>query len=201
MWKKLWGLLAGPLNRNFILLLIVINFLGSIYGYYWYAGQLAESPPRYILFVPDSPLSTTLFTLMLILILVNKRNSLLEMLACAGVIKYGIWAAVINIHYGLTFSYFDIVNFGLTAGHLGMAAEGIVFLRHVRINNALIGITLGWMVLNDFMDYVVGVHPYLFDDKQWGVALGTAIVLTAGISAFHIYLSRKADKSLCKANA
>lgn len=196
MWHKFRELLAHPLQKNFIIALIITNFLGSIYGYYWYREQLTSTPARFLIFVPDSPLSTTLFMLMLILILKGKRFTLLELLACAGVIKYGIWAAIINIHFGLTSGIFTVENFGLTVSHLGMAFEGLVFIRHVKLPKSLIGLTFVWMLLNDYMDYVIGVHPYLFDNGQLGVARWSALLLTVVITLYLINL--QAHKGLYK---
>lgn len=42
-------------NRSFIGLLLAINLFGTVYGYYWYRYQLAETPAKFLLFVPDSP--------------------------------------------------------------------------------------------------------------------------------------------------
>lgn len=202
MWHKFRELLAHPLQKNFIIILIISNLLGSIYGYYWYREQLASTPARFLLFVPDSPFSTTLFMLMLIIILMGKRFTLLELLACAGVIKYGIWAAIINIHFGLTSGIFTVENFGLTVSHLGMALEGFIFIRHVKLPKSLIGVTFLWMLLNDFMDYFVqvapgtkGVHPYLFADNQWGIALWSVILLTVLITLYYLYLGQTREKA------
>lgn len=190
MYRKFRKLLAHPMQKNFIIALIISNFLGSIYGYYWYRGQLSTTPARFLLFVPDSPLSTTLFMLMLIIILMGRRFTLLELLACAGVIKYGIWAAIINVHFGLTSGIFTVENFGLTVSHLGMAFEGFVFIRHVKLPKSLIVLTFLWMLLNDYMDYVIGVHPYLFDNGQLGVAQWSALLLTGGITLYLLKLLR-----------
>lgn len=188
MGKKFLKLLAHPFNKKFLIILVLVNLLGTVYGFYWYKDQITSTPVKYLLFVPDSPFSSMLFTFMLLLILLKKRNSLLEMFACAGVIKYGIWAAVINFHLLVAGLGFGFENFMLTTSHLGMAIEGFVFFRHVKINKLLIGVTILWMLLNDYMDYGVGVHPYLFSEIQLGVAFWTALLLTIGITLYLFYL-------------
>lgn len=190
MVKKLFAFLSQPFDRKFIIALIGINLLGSVYGYYWYKDQLLTTPARFLLFVPDSPFSTTLFTVMLLFILVGRRKPLLELFACAGVIKYGIWAAVINFQLIPAGFEFNIINFMLATSHLGMAVEGIIYIRHIKITRTLIGVTLLWMLLNDYMDYQVGVHPYLYDQSQWGIALWTALILTGGILLLMIWLRK-----------
>ncbi len=44
-------------------ILLTINVFGTLYGYYWYAYQLASTPPIFIPFVPDSPTEVCFFVL------------------------------------------------------------------------------------------------------------------------------------------
>jgi uncharacterized membrane protein YpjA len=77
IWRFLW-------DKRFLSVLLLINILGSFYGYYWYRGQLAATNVLLWPFVPDSPLSTTLFSLVLVLYLLGKKSSLLSLLAGSG---------------------------------------------------------------------------------------------------------------------
>lgn len=92
-------LFRNPFRRWFVILLVLVNLLGSVYGYYWYSGQLAVTPVKLWLFTFDSPFSTTLFALALIGLLFGKEYKLLQLIAYTGVIKFGIWAAVIILHF------------------------------------------------------------------------------------------------------
>ena len=38
-------------SRKFLWLLLIINAIGTIYGYYWYGGQLAITRPIFYIFV------------------------------------------------------------------------------------------------------------------------------------------------------
>lgn len=42
-------------SRPVVSLLLLVNAAGTVYGYYWYRYQLAETPPLFLPFVPDSP--------------------------------------------------------------------------------------------------------------------------------------------------
>lgn len=53
-------------NRKTLFLLLLINFLGTIYGYLWYGNQLAITPNKYKIFVPDSPTASLFFVVVLI---------------------------------------------------------------------------------------------------------------------------------------
>lgn len=183
MLKKMYNILwHNPFANWFLVGLIIIDVLGSIYGYYWYRHQLAATPFKWWLFIPDSPLSTTLTAIALILILLNKRYSLFEWIAFTAIIKYGIWAVVIISHFGLTGGYIEPEIWMLWLSHLGMAAQGFIFLRHVRVTAWEIGLGALWMLFNDFLDYGLGLHPYLYASYQWQTALYTALGLTVFLS-------------------
>jgi len=175
--KSFLRLLCNPFERGFLWSLVLINFLGSIYGFYWYRFQLAETPWYYLIFIPDSPLSSSLFTIALITIIMCKRSSWLELLAYFWVIKYGIWAVILNLDVN-NYGQFGFDNLMLTISHAGMAVEGFLFLRHLKYSvPQLLGIVL-WLGINDYMDYVVGLHPWLFDPGQLGLAQSSAIGLS-----------------------
>lgn len=169
-------------DRRWLWLLVVINFLGSIYGYYWYHVQLSANPVYWWIFIPDSPLSCTLFMLGLLLWLFRKRFGLLGIIGCLAVIKYGIWAVVINYTYWQITGNFTLENLMLSLSHLGMAVQGMVYLLGITIEGRQIIWAGIWLLAWDFMDYVVGLHPYLFDQRQYSIAQGWAV----GLSVFLI---------------
>ncbi|MHB8171063.1 MAG: DUF1405 domain-containing protein [Thermincolia bacterium] len=158
--------------------------MGSIYGYYWYRYQLAETPWYLWPLIPDSPLSSTLFMVAMYFWLKGKLNPVFGLLAFLMVIKYGIWAVVINLHYWYITGVFTFENWMLTLSHAGMALEGYLFLRDYSFGRWALYIAGLWLVIQDFADYLFGLHPYLFDESQWNLALITAIVLTFCIIAY-----------------
>lgn len=183
MWKKLLKeiyhtLWLNPFKPWFLYSLIIINILGSIYGYYWYRYQLLATPKYLWFFVPDSPLSTTLTARALIFVLLGKRNSVFEWIAYTSVIKYGVWAVVIISHFGLTGGTIKPEIWMLWFSHLGMAVEGVIFLRHVKVSWREITIGLIWMLFNDLLDYGLGIYPYLYASYQLAIAKITAFSLT-----------------------
>ena len=66
-------------------------------------------------FVPDSPLSTTLFSLVLVLYLLGKKSSLLSLLAGAFLVKYGLWAVAVNLHLLVLGESFTWINLMLVS--------------------------------------------------------------------------------------
>ena len=191
MIKELIKPLLNPFKYPwFLWCLLVINCLGSVYGYYWYRFQLAETPWYFIPFVPDSPLSSTLFSVALITIILRKRVNWLEFLAYLWVIKYGIWAVLINLDAGYRIGELTWENWLLSLSHMGMALEGLLFLRYIKVPRAyVVGIAV-WLGINDYMDYVVGEHPYLFDPGQISLAKWLAIGLSVLLVILASYRSR-----------
>lgn len=175
MRELLWD---NPFRKWFMVCLILIDFLGSLYGYYWYRYQLAENPVYLWLFIPDSPLSTTLTGLALFLLLLGKDWPLLQLIAYTAVIKYGLWAVVLISHFGLMGGQVTAEMWMLWFSHWGMAAEGFIFLRHLRFKTWQWWVTAAWMLFNDWVDYGGGLHPYLYAPDQWRVALIAAVALS-----------------------
>ncbi|GFN22723.1 DUF1405 domain-containing protein [Thermanaeromonas sp. C210] len=174
--ELLW---ENPHQPWFLKTLLGINFLGSLYGYYWYREQLAATPRIWWVFTPDSPLSTSLFTLALALALKGKENPFLRLLAAAGVIKYGLWAAVVITDYWLKGGPVEPLEAMLFLSHLGMALEGFIFVHHWPAGfRQVLGIGI-WLGLNDYVDYALGWHPYLFRPDQEVLAAVTAVALSS----------------------
>ncbi len=83
-------------QRSVLLFLLVVNILGTIYGFIWYGNQLKETSPIFWPFVPDSPMASLFFVFVLIAFLIKRNWGLIEALAIVTLIKYGIWAVVVN---------------------------------------------------------------------------------------------------------
>ncbi len=179
LWQEFW---IKPWSSKFTVPLIIINVLGSIYGYYWYHMQLAATPAVYRIFVPDSPFATTLFALALFLYFLGWRSSLFGVVAMTASIKYGIWAVLLISHLWLHGGAVRPTEVILFVSHLGMVAQGLIFLRNINWGGFTVLTAFGWMLLNDFMDYIIGLHPYLFVEGQLFFASLSAVGLTLIIS-------------------
>lgn len=187
--------LGDPWQPRYLLMLLAVNVPGSVYGYYWYSGQLAETPVRLWPFVPDSPLSTTLFSLVLVLALLGCRNLFLTLLAMATCVKYGLWAAVVIIDFWLGGGAPGWETMMLCLSHLGMAVQGVIYLRSGLFISSSPGraaaLVAAWILLNDFMDYQFDLHPYLYYSGQEPVAAVSALGLSALVIIYVFMLIRK----------
>jgi len=191
--------LKDPWQPKFLGALLIINIFGSAYGYYWYSGQLAATSVKLWLFVPDSPLSTTMFSVVLILALLRCNNIFFYILACTGCIKYGLWAVIIISDYWIGGGPVDYMVAMLWVSHMGMAVQGAVYLRTIISPlkkyfsaPALSGVAVAgvaiWMFLNDFLDYSLGIYPYLYLQRQEGLAAFSAVFLSAILAVLLVYV-------------
>lgn len=151
-----------------------VNFLGTIYGYIWYGGQLeytfSNNPLWQIIFVPDSPTASLFFTVSILYLLYRKDEpsgkksifrGLMEALAVVTSVKYGIWAVVMifaETAQGDTLVWQDWM---LVISHTGMAVEALLFARFFSYGYLLTGVAAIWTISNDFVDYHFGVFPAL----------------------------------------
>lgn len=168
------------MNAYALTALFIINFLGTIYGYYWYGNQLVytytEMNPWLVLFVPDSPTASLFFTLTLLFLIadVRKKNkeasfikresplrSWVEAFAVITSLKYGIWAVVMIFAGAAQGNVLEWTDWMLVGSHLGMAAEVILFSPFMKYGFGAIAVVAVWTLLNDIIDYYLGVFPWL----------------------------------------
>lgn len=184
-------LMIDSFERFFLITLLVVNILGSIYGYYWYGDQLASTPVLWWLFVPDSPLSTSLFSVSLVFFLFHKTLKFVPLLALGSLIKYGLWAVVINMDLLVAGEGFSWLNLMLSLSHLGMAGEGIIFLRQIKFSVEEIFLLSVWFICQDYVDYVIGLHPFLFSERQFSLAQSLAVILSVSIIVLVVAVKKR----------
>ncbi|MEH7236567.1 DUF1405 domain-containing protein [Bacillus sp. JJ1562] len=145
-------------QRWVLWILLLINIPGTIYGYIWYESQLNNTPPKFLIFVPDSPTASLFFCFVLIAFLLRRNWPLIEALAIVTLFKYGIWAVIMNI-----LTYFvdglNIWGYMLIFSHLGMAIQGLLYAPYYRIKPIHLVIAAVWTLHNDVIDYVFFMMP------------------------------------------
>jgi len=146
-------------QRRTLLLLLVINIVGTVYGYYWYGLQLSKTPLIFKLFVPDSPTASLFFCVVLFAFLVKKNAPLIEALAVTSMFKYGIWAVGMNIASGFAGFELTFPSYMLIVSHACMAIEGMLYIPFYRMK--LWHLVVAGIILlhNDIIDYVFGMMP------------------------------------------
>lgn len=156
----LYGFLA---NKSILILLLIINIFGTIYGYYWYGYQLRDTPDIFLPFVPDSPTASLFFVFVLLAFLLKKNWGLVEALAIITLFKYGIWAVAMNLLTLYTTGYLPWEGYMLIASHLAMAIQGILYSPFYQIKAWHLIVAAIWTIHNDIIDYVFGMMPRYSD--------------------------------------
>lgn len=175
--------------------LLAINLFGSLYGFYWYRGQLAQTPVKYWLIVPDSPASSLLmfFFLAGLLAGADPRRGWLNWLgafAFLGNMKYGLWTAIVLPHNGLTTGIWTFDHIHLSIGHFGMWLQGALFLVYYRPAVWAAVVALLWMWFQDYTDYfLLGTFPTLPAGTTPFVAGYIAVLLSTAWGLWQLWLS------------
>ncbi|KPB06649.1 DUF1405 domain-containing protein [Bacillus sp. CHD6a] len=141
-------------------LVLIINVLGTIYGYIWYGYQLAETPAIFLIFVPDSPTASLFFCFVLVGFILKKNVKLFEALAIITLVKYGIWAVVMNVLTLMETGYLPIEGYMLIFSHGAMAVQGVLYSPYYRFKLWHLVAAGIWTLHNDVIDYVFKMMPW-----------------------------------------
>lgn len=183
-------------QRSWLMMLLICNILGMIYGYIWYGEQLSHTPWQFKIFVPDSPTAILFLVISISLILIRKQNSIIDALAFVTLFKYGIWAVIMNILFIIEQGDITVNGLVLMFSHSIMAVQAIYFYR--RFKRFMIGISVAmtWVFLNDYIDYFHLQFPYydFITTHVWQIG-----VLSCCLSVFGLLLYIELNKLLkCK---
>lgn len=190
-------------QRWFLWALFIINFLGTIYGYYWYGNQLKQTDWKLLIFVPDSPTASLFFTGVLLLYIWKKKSKLLEAFAAITLFKYGIWA-VVMILWGAALDpsgFSDSLtweHYMLMISHLGMAVQALIYAPIFQFSYRELVFVAIWTLLNDALDYGLDIHPWLTTDLDLYdhlVGWFTLLLSFTTIILFSIFIEKKKSKT------
>ncbi|UVJ30193.1 DUF1405 domain-containing protein [Staphylococcus aureus] len=183
-------------QRSWLMMLLICNILGMIYGYIWYGEQLSHTPWQFKIFVPDSPTAILFLVISISLILIRKQNSIIDALTFVTLFKYGIWAVIMNILFIIEQGDITVNGLVLMFSHSIMAVQAIYF--YPRFKRSMIGISVAmtWVFSNDYIDYFHLQFPYydFITTHVWQIG-----VLSCCLSVFGLLLYIELNKLLkCK---
>ncbi len=167
-------------NRTAALLILLTNLGGVAFGFYYYAGQFADTPPSLWLWVPDSPFAVALMAAVLWLDRKGKKSPLLETLAFIGLVKVGLWTAFVLKFYAAEFYAPGraALSEALYWLHLGMVAEAFL----LRPSARALPWALGWYLLDWALDYGLGIYPRI-PARDTGFVRDVTLALALGSAA------------------
>ncbi|VEF47982.1 integral inner membrane protein [Bacillus freudenreichii] len=184
------------IDRRFLWMLLMINIAGTVYGYYWYIPQLAVTPSLFLLFVPDSPTASLFFVFVVIAFLRYRNYPLFEALALITLIKYGVWAVVMNILTFKVIGYLPWQGYMLIASHGAMAIQGILYAKYYKFKLWHVLAVAIWTLHNDVIDYVFMQYPKYpgleMYEREIGYFTFWLSIVSIGI-ALYVYQTRKRE--------
>ncbi|RIU96191.1 DUF1405 domain-containing protein [Oceanobacillus picturae] len=146
-------------DKRFLIILFIINLLGTIYGYIWYESQLAITPDIFLIFVPDSPTASLFFTIFLLFFIFGRNIPYIEALGIITLFKYGVWAVVMNLLTLIIDGSLAPAGYMLMVSHGAMALQGLLYAPYYKIKLRHIAVAAIWTLHNDVIDYVFGMMP------------------------------------------
>ncbi|MFQ6051085.1 MAG: DUF1405 domain-containing protein [Candidatus Hydrothermarchaeota archaeon] len=190
-------------RKLLLVIVLVLNLLGTAFGFYYYEYQFRTSPVYSWIFIPDCPLYTLLFSIILIIFLVkNRLFEFLNILTFVGLIKYGSWTVSAIALYS---DYFLSQNFSLYSilffAHIGMALESLVLYPILNPSKKTIALVFSWFLINDTSDYAFGTLPYLPSNAHINYLLVQSLFFTVFLSLLLLrlfYWRSKYDKETKK---
>ncbi|SDI98441.1 lipoprotein heptaprenylglyceryl N-acetyltransferase LhaT [Salimicrobium halophilum] len=159
-------------SRLFLTMLLLVNFLGTVYGYIWYIPQLTRTEPIFLLFVPDSPTASLFFTIAIAGWLMGKHFRLIEALALITLVKYGLWAVAMNLLTLAVEGALPWQSYMLIVSHGAMALQALLYLFKYTFTFLHLFLAAVWTLHNDVIDYVFEQMPVYPSINQYMNEIG-----------------------------
>jgi uncharacterized membrane protein YpjA len=179
--------------KSILWFLLIVNFFGTIYGYYWYRYQITDTPNWLRVFVPDSPTASLFLCFVLLGYILKQQNGLLEAFAFVSLLKYGIWAVVMNLFVLVIENGLDITAYLLIFSHAAMAIEAIILAPFFKVRRWQLLLASFWTLQDVIFDYVFNTMPsyyMLFQYRDW-IGLFTFYLSVIVIFIGYYFLIRK----------
>lgn len=137
--------------------LVLINLLGTAFGFWYYWPQLSVTPIVMWPIVPVSPLGTLFMALSLAAWRLEISAEWLHALAFFGCLKYGLWTPFVQIFLNGPGEISVALYVFLIVSHLGMATQAFLIHRYASFPVWAVAIATSWFVLNDLLDYFLAI--------------------------------------------
>jgi uncharacterized membrane protein YpjA len=138
-------------------LVVVVNLVGTAFGFWYYRFQFAAEPVAVWPLVPDSPVATFFIAASLALWKLGRSNEVVNALAFFGCWKLGLWTPFVLVAFAdgfLATTPLPMYAF-LLGSHLMMVVEAFVIHRYSDFPVGAVAVAVAWYGLNDVVDYFV----------------------------------------------
>jgi uncharacterized membrane protein YpjA len=193
--------------------IVLANLGGFIYGtFFFYSGQFLSTNPLLWIFVPDCPLAALLIGLAFLSRCGSPNLSFLHpfsrgksydlswfwFLAFVMAMKYGFWTVFVLATYSSF--YFtpssSLLYSILFASHIFLFFETFLLVGKIRPKRWFLVPSLGFLLLNDLSDYLLGTHPPL-PEASLGFMFPATIFMTLAFTglSYHVLRSHMQEQA------
>jgi uncharacterized membrane protein YpjA len=187
-----WADLYLTQAPNLVALLLVDSVALLVGIRFYVADMVAVSTWLWPLFT-DSPVALLLAILSLVTLLpalggnlddvpANRVLAYLHTLAFVWLVKMGLWTA---LALGLGFDQYYPAPwdfFGIIFTHLAFVGQALLIPYYGSTTRGALGFALALALLNDALDYGIGLHPPLRYDPEVVLPVGTVILSVAAVA-------------------
>ena len=177
------------LGLNLVWLVVAVNLAGTAFGFWFYGGQLAGTPTRMWVFVPDSPMATLFIALALAAWKLGHPQEWLLALAFFGNIILGFWTVYVHLVFWDAFGYLHpAMRQFLIWSHAAMVLQAFLLPRIGAFEPWAVAAATLWYVVDTLFDYVVSVggdftHTTIPVARDEPVAFGLDALAAAGVGS------------------
>jgi uncharacterized membrane protein YpjA len=172
---------------------VLVNLLGTAFGFWYYRFQFETTPLEMWAFVPDSPLATLFIAGSLAAWRLDLDADWLHLLAFFGCIKLGLWTPFVQLFLQGPAGIPDWLYYFLIGSHLAMALEAMLIHRYAKFSVGAVAVATGWYLANDVVDYfwpVVGdFHHTALRAERVGVVVDHTLAAHDFAAAFAVTLT------------
>jgi uncharacterized membrane protein YpjA len=187
-WARLY-LTEGP---NLVALLAV-NAVAVLVGVRFYVAEMVDVSTALWPLFADSPVALLLamFSLVTLLPFVgrdldavpsNRALAYLHTLAFVWLVKMGLWTA---LALGLGFDRYYPAPwdfFGIILTHLAFVGQAFLIPHYGKTTRGALGLALAVALVNDALDYGLGVHPPLRYEPGLALVVGTVLISVGAVA-------------------
>jgi uncharacterized membrane protein YpjA len=177
------------LGLNLVWLVVAVNLAGTAFGFWFYGTQLADTPARMWVFVPDSPMATLFIALALAAWKLGHPQAWLLALAFLGNIILGSWTVYVHLVFWDAFGYLHpAMRQFLIWSHAAMVLQAFLLPRIGEFEPWALAAATLWYAVDTVFDYVVPVdgeftHTFLPVARDEPVAFGLDALAAAGVGS------------------
>ncbi|MFC4248995.1 DUF1405 domain-containing protein [Natribaculum luteum] len=180
------------LGLRYAWLVVAVNLGGTVFGFWYYRHQFAETTTVMWPFVPDSPVATLLIALAIASWKLGHERPWLTALAFFGNVILGLWTPFTLLAFFDAYAYLHPVMYHfLFWSHLAMVVQAFVLHRITNFPVGAVAVALAWYGVGLIVDYSVPIvgdphHTLIPVARDTPMFLGADAlgVVAAGETAF-----------------